>query len=340
MTHAIVVEETGGPSVMKWREVTVPKPKRGEALIRATALGVNFIDIYERTGLYNTPTPFIPGREGVGVVEAVGAGVTAVKPGDRVAYCAAGPGAYAEARVMDADKLVKLPKDVPDELAAAIIFKGLTAWFLVRRTHKVAKGDVLLIHAAAGGVGQILTQWAKHLGATVIATAGGAAKCRLVKRLGADHCIDYRAKDFVKEVKRLTKGQGVDVVLRFGRQGDLPRLARLPAPARALGQLRQRLRARAALRAAAPGAEGLAVHDPADALRPYPHARGAERRGARAVGLPALGRPHRRGGAELRAEGRRQGAPRPRRAQDHWADPADPVILPFAPHAHRLCAWA
>ena len=212
MTHAIVVEKTGGPSVMKWREVTVPRPKRGEVLIRATALGVNFIDIYERTGLYNTATPFIPGREGVGVVEAVGPGVTGVRKGDRVAYCAAGPGAYAEARVMEADKLINLPGDVPDALAAAIIFKGLTAWFLVRRTHRVAKGDVLLIHAAAGGVGQILTQWAKHLGATVIATAGGAAKCRLVKRLGADHCIDYRAKDFVKEVRRLTKGQGVDVV--------------------------------------------------------------------------------------------------------------------------------
>ncbi len=210
--HAIVAERTGGPSVLKWRAIEVGRPKRGEALIRQTAIGVNYIDIYERTGLYNTPTPFIPGREGVGVVEAVGPGVTEVRTGDRVAYCAAAPGAYCEARTIAAEKLVKLPKDVPDALAAAIIFKGLTAWFLVRRTHRVAKGDMLLIHAAAGGVGQILTQWAKHRGAAVIATAGGPAKCRLVKRLGADYCIDYRAKDFVAEVKRLTKGQGVDVV--------------------------------------------------------------------------------------------------------------------------------
>ena len=186
MTKAIVAEKTGGPEVMAWKDVEVPKPGKGEVRLRHTAIGLNFIDIYERSGLYNTPTPFIPGREAAAVVEALGPGVRNVKVGDRVAYCA-GPGAYAQARNMAAAKLIKIPRDISDALAASIIFKGLTAWFLVRRTHKVAKGDTVLIHAAAGGVGLILTQWARKLGARVIGTVGTDEKAKLIKRRGAHH---------------------------------------------------------------------------------------------------------------------------------------------------------
>ena len=212
MTKAIVAEKTGGPEVLIWKDVEVKKPGKGEALIRQTAIGVNFIDIYERTGLYNTPTPFIPGREAAGVVEAVGPGVKNVKPGDRVAYVAAGPGAYTEARTMATDKLIKIPREVSDRLAASVIFKGLTAWFLVRRTHRVGPGDTVLIHAAAGGVGLILTQWAKHLGATVIGTVGTDEKAKLIKRRGAKHAIVYTREDFVARVAEITKGKKCDVV--------------------------------------------------------------------------------------------------------------------------------
>jgi NADPH2:quinone reductase len=212
MTMAIVAEKTGGPEVLVWKEVEVPPPGKGEVRLKQTAIGINFIDIYERTGLYDTPTPFIPGREAAGVVEAVGPGVKGAKVGDRVAYCAAGPGAYAEARNMVADKLIRIPRDISDRHAASIIFKGLTAWFLVRRTHKVAKGDTVLIHAAAGGVGLILTQWARKLGATVIGTVGTDEKAKLIKRRGAHHAIVYTREDFVKRVAEITKGKKCDVV--------------------------------------------------------------------------------------------------------------------------------
>jgi NADPH2:quinone reductase len=212
MTKAIVAEATGGPEVLHWKDVEVPAPGKGEARLRQTAIGVNFIDIYERTGLYNTPTPFVPGREAVGVVEAVGPGVKGVKVGDRVAYCAAGPGAYAEARVMATEKLIKVPRDISDRLAASVIFKGLTAWFLVRRTYKLGKKDTVLIHAAAGGVGLILTQWARKLGATVIGTVGTDEKAKLIKRRGAHHAIVYTREDFVARVAEITKGKKCDVV--------------------------------------------------------------------------------------------------------------------------------
>ena len=212
MTKAIVAEKTGGPEVLVWKDVEVPSPGKGEVRLRQTAIGINFIDIYERTGLYNTPTPFVPGREAAGVVEKLGPGVKGVKVGDRVAYCAAGPGAYTEARNMAAAKLIKIPKDIPDALAASVIFKGLTAWFLVRRTHKVAKGDTILIHAAAGGVGLILTQWARKLGATVISTVGTDEKAKLIKRRGAHHAIVYTREDFVQRVAEITKGKKCDVV--------------------------------------------------------------------------------------------------------------------------------
>lgn len=210
--RAIQFDKTGGPSVLKWREVKLGKPKKGEALVRHTAIGLNYIDTYQRSGLYPLPLPSGLGLEGAGVVEAVGAGVTHVKPGDRVAYAGGMPGAYAEARVMGADKLVKIPAKISDEQAAAMMLQGMTTEYLVRRTYPVKKGDMVLFHAAAGGVGLIAGQWLKSIGAIAIGTAGGAAKCKLAKAHGYAHVIDYTKQDFVKRVKTLTKGAGVPVV--------------------------------------------------------------------------------------------------------------------------------
>ena len=210
--RAIQFDKTGGPSVLKWREVTLGKPKKGEALVRHTAVGLNYIDTYHRSGLYPLPLPSGIGLEGAGVVEAVGAGVSHVKPGDRVAYAGGAPGAYSEARIMGADKLVKIPAKISDEQAAAMMLQGMTTEYLVRRTYPVKKGDMVLFHAAAGGVGLIAGQWLKAIGAIAIGTAGGPAKCKLAKAHGYTHVIDYKKQDFVKRVKTLTKGAGVPVV--------------------------------------------------------------------------------------------------------------------------------
>ncbi len=209
---AIQFDKTGGPSVLTWRQVKLGKPRKGEALVRHTAIGLNYIDTYHRSGLYPLPLPSGIGLEGAGVVEAVGAGVTHVKPGDRVAYAGGVPGAYAEARVMGADKLVKIPAKISDEQAAAMMLQGMTTEYLVRRTYPVKKGDMVLFHAAAGGVGLIAGQWLKAIGAVAIGTAGGPAKCKLAKAHGYTHVIDYKKQDFVKRVKTLTKGAGVPVV--------------------------------------------------------------------------------------------------------------------------------
>jgi NADPH2:quinone reductase len=209
MTKAIRIHTTGGPEVMAWEDVGAPVAKAGEAVIRHTAIGLNFLDVYYRTGLYPAPggLPLIPGSEGAGVVTALGEGVTGLKIGDRVAY--AGPvGAYAEERAIAADRLVK----IPDEQAAAMMLKGMTAAFLLLRTFKVKAGDTILFHAAAGGVGSIFGQWAKHLGATVIGTAGSAEKVAEAKAQGFDHVINYREQNFVDEVRRITGGQMCDVV--------------------------------------------------------------------------------------------------------------------------------
>ena len=209
---AIQFEKPGPASVMKLVDVDLGKPKKGEALVRHTAIGLNYIDTYQRSGLYPMPLPSGAGSEAAGVVEAVGAGVKHVKPGDRVAYAGGPPGAYSEARIMDAGRLVKVPAGITDEQAAAMMLKGMTVEYLIRRTYKVKKGDTVLFHAAAGGVGLIAGQWLKALGVTAIGTAGSAAKCRLAKAHGFAHVIDYSKKDFVKEVRRLTKGAGVPVV--------------------------------------------------------------------------------------------------------------------------------
>jgi len=211
MTTAIRVQETGGPEVMRIETVTVGDPGPGEVRLRHTAIGVNFIDTYFRTGLYKTQLPFIPGNEASGVVEAIGAGVTDFKPGDRVAYIW-GPGTYVQARVVPAAKLVPVPDAVSDEVAAAVLLKGLTAQYLLNRTFKVGPGHEILIHAAAGGVGLIAGQWARHLGATVIGTAGSPDKIALALAHGYDHVINYRTDDFVARTLEITEGRKVSVV--------------------------------------------------------------------------------------------------------------------------------
>ena len=211
MPHAIRVHEIGGPEVLKWEEVEVGEPGPGEIRLRQEAAGVNFIDVYHRTGLYPQPLPFIPGVEGAGVVEAIGSDVTSMQVGDRVAY--GGPvGGYAEVRLIPADRVVKLPDGISAEAAAAMMLKGMTAEMLLRRVYVVKAGDTILVHAAAGGVGLMLCQWAKALGASVIGTVGSDEKAKLARAHGCDHPIVYTRQDFVAEVARITGGAKVPVV--------------------------------------------------------------------------------------------------------------------------------
>lgn len=212
MTKAIRVHKPGPPSVMKWEEIDVPDPGKGEVRIRNTAVGLNFIDTYHRQGLYPLPTPFTPGVEGAGIIEAVGRGVTGLKPGDKVTYASEPMGSYAETRLFPAERVLKIPAGISDEQAASMMLKGMTAAMLVRRIYPPKKGDTVLIHAAAGGVGLILCQWAKHLGATVIGTVSSAQKAKMVRDHGCDHAIDYTKQNFVERVRKITKGEGVPVV--------------------------------------------------------------------------------------------------------------------------------
>jgi NADPH:quinone reductase len=212
MTHAIRFHKTGGPEVLVWEEVQVGKPGPGEARIRQTAVGLNFVDIYNRSGAYPGQLPSGLGGEGAGVVEEVGSGVTDLKPGDRVAYGAAPIGSYAEARLIPANRLIKLPDSIDDKTAAAMMLKGLTTQYLIRQTYRVKSGDTILLHAAAGGVGLILSQWAKHLGVTVIGTVGNEEKAKLAKAHGCAHTIIYTKEDFVKRVDEITGGKKVPVV--------------------------------------------------------------------------------------------------------------------------------
>lgn len=211
MTPAIRVHHTGGPEALSLESIEIGAPGPGQARVRHTAIGVNFIDTYFRSGLYKTALPFVPGNEAAGVVEAVGEGVDFLTPGERVVY-AASPGAYAGHRLIEADKLIPLPDGVSDEVAAAACLKGLTAQYLLRRTFRVGPEHTLLFHAAAGGVGLLAGQWAKHLGATVIGTAGSPDKIALARHHGYDHLINYRTEDFAARVLDITDGKKVDVV--------------------------------------------------------------------------------------------------------------------------------
>ncbi len=212
MTHAIRIHETGGPEVLRWDVVDVGPPGPGEVRIRHTAIGVDYADIYYRTGTYPSELPIVPGHQAAGVVEEVGPGVTALSRGDRVAYVTRDIGAYSEARVVHSRHLVKLPHAVSDAQAAAILLKGMTARYLLLETYRVKPNDVILVHAAAGGVGLLLCQWARSLGATVIGTVSNEEKASLAKAHGCTHAIDYTREDFAERVSEITGGRKLPVV--------------------------------------------------------------------------------------------------------------------------------
>ncbi|MBU9163681.1 quinone oxidoreductase family protein [Burkholderia multivorans] len=212
MPKAIRYDQPGGPDVMKWVDVEVGAPQAGEVRIKQHAVGLNYIDVYFRTGLYPQPLPGGLGMEAAGEVTAVGEGVGALKVGDRVAYVAQPPGAYAQERVLSAERVVKLPDGIGYDDAASVMLQGLTAHYLLRRTYPVKAGDTILIHAAAGGVGLLVCQWAKALGATVIGTVGSDEKAELAKAHGCDHPIVYTRENFTQRVKEVTNGAGVPVV--------------------------------------------------------------------------------------------------------------------------------
>lgn len=212
MTHAVRIHSNGGPEVLQWEKVEVPEPEAGDAIVRQVAAGLNFIDVYFRTGLYKVPVfPSVIGNEGAGVVEAVGDGVTEVEVGDRVAYCMS-LGSYTQRRLIPAKQLVKIPKNISEQQAAAAMLKGCTVQYLIRQTYPVQKGETVLFHAAAGGCGLIACQWLKHLGVRVIGTVGTAEKAELARAHGCDHPIVYTEDNFVDRVKELTDGRGVPVV--------------------------------------------------------------------------------------------------------------------------------
>ena len=213
MVKAIRIHRTGGPDAMQWEDVEVGAPGPGEVRIRHEAVGLNFIDVYFRTGLYPAPSlPFSPGMEGAGVVEAVGEGVDSLAVGDRIAYAAPPVGSYAEERLMPAEKVVKVPAGIDSRQAAAMMLQGMTVEYLLRRTYPVQPGETILFHAAAGGVGLIACQWARHLGATVIGTVGSEEKAELARAHGCDHPIVYTRENFTERVRELTDGAGVPVV--------------------------------------------------------------------------------------------------------------------------------
>jgi NADPH2:quinone reductase len=226
MTKAIRIHETGGPEVLRWEEIDVPAPGSAQVHIRHTAIGLNFIDIYHRTGLYPLPAfPAVLGMEGAGIVEKIGDGVKEFRPGDRVAYAGLPTGAYAEARLIPAHRLVKLPESIDDRSAAALMLQGMTARYLLRRCYRVEAGETILFHAAAGGVGLLACQWAKRLGATVIGTVGTEEKAELARNHGCDHPILYRQENFVTRVHEITEGKGVSVVYdSIGRETFLDSL--------------------------------------------------------------------------------------------------------------------
>lgn len=211
MPHAIRMHKTGGPEVLKYEEVPLQSPKAGQIRIQQTAVGLNFIDTYHRSGLYPMDLPATIGMEAAGVVDAVGRGVKGLKEGDRVAYCTI-PGSYTDIRVVPANRVVKLPSWISDQQAAAMMLKGLTAEYLIRRTYRVKKGETVVFHAAAGGVGLIACQWLKQLGVKVIGTVGSDAKAKLAKRHGCTYPVLYKKENLVKRVEKITRGKGVPVV--------------------------------------------------------------------------------------------------------------------------------
>jgi len=212
ITNAIRVNKQGGPEEMRWEELALPEMQKDDVLIKHTAIGLNYIDTYHRSGLYPMPVPLTLGIEGAGIIIEAGENVKDLTVGDRVAYASPPTGSYAEAKVMPADRLVKIPDNISDEIAAAIMLKGMTVEYLVRRTYNVKAGQTVLFHAAAGGVGLIACQWLKAIGAKVIGTVGSEEKAALAKANGCEHTILYREENFVDKVKEITNGEGVPVV--------------------------------------------------------------------------------------------------------------------------------
>ena len=320
---AIRIEGFGGPDALRLVDVPVPSASPAQIVVRVEAAGVNFIDVYHRTGLYPNPLPLVPGMEGAGVVAAVGPGVSLFREGDRVAWANV-LGSYAGHVLLAADRAVAVPPGLRADTAAAAMLQGMTAHYLCTSTYPLKKGDACLVHAAAGGVGLLLVQMAKRRGARVIGTVGTEAKAVLAREAGADEIILYAQEDFLGEVKRLTGGRGVDVV--YDSVGsDRREEPRLPRRSRDDGLLRQRERARAADRPAGPLAQGLALPD-------APEPRALHRRPGQPRGAGG-GRARGRGGRpaegahrpDLPARGGGRGPPRPRGAADDRQGAARPL---------------
>ena len=324
MSKAIRIHRPGGPEEMVWEEVEVAAPGPGQVLLRQTAVGLNYIDVYHRTGLYPlSALPAVLGMEAAAVVEAVGDGVGDLRPGQRVAYASPPPGAYAERRLMPADRLVPLPDSIDDVHAAAMMLQGMTAQYLLRRTYRVQPGDAILVHAAAGGVGTILCQWGRHLGATVIGTVGSDEKAEIARANGCHHVIVYTRENFAERVRALTNGEGVAVVYdgvgKTTFDGSLDSL-------RPLGMMVSYGNASgpgAAVRTGHPVAERIAVLHPADADALH----GEDRRPA-GLGPGAVRRGRRRPRADQRQPDlpARRSSPRP-----------SPTSKPAKPPVRRCC---
>ena len=325
MTKAIRIHQPGGAEAMVWEDVEVGAPEAGELRVRHTAIGLNYIDTYHRSGLYPLPLPATIGMEAAGVVEAVGDGVTALSAGDRIAYATI-PGSYAEERIMPASKAVKVPDGIDDRTAAAMMLKGMTAEYLIRRTYRVEKGDAVLFHAAAGGVGLIACQWLNHLGATVIGTVGSAEKAALAAANGCHHVINYREDDFVAKVRDITDGAGVAVVYdgvgKTTFEGSLDCLRRrgmMVTFGNASGPVDP-------FSPAILAPEGLALRHPADVDGLLRHAGGLERQRRRVVRRGWVRRGGDRRQSDLSAVRRRPGPRRSGSPQDHWLHSAAALI--------------
>ena len=312
MVKAVRMHEAGGPEVLHYEDVALPDPGPGEALVRHEAIGLNYIDVYHRTGLYPVPSlPWTIGMEGAGVVEAVGDGVTEVAVGARVAYASPPPpGGYSEARVMPASALVALPADISIEQGAAMMLQGMTVEYLVRRTYPVKAGETVLVHAAAGGVGLIQCQWLKHLGVTVIGTVGSEEKAALARAHGCDHPVLYRTEDFAERVLEITDGQGVPVVYDSHRCRHAGGLAQESRAARRAGVFRQCIGPDHRLQPGPARAE-IRLHHAAHPLRLQRDAGRARGIGRRPLRCRTLGRGQDRDPPDLPAGRRRPSALRP-----------------------------
>ena len=328
MVHAIRIHQNGGPEVMQWESVEVGEPGPGQVRLKQHAVGVNYIDTYQRSGLYKMPMPFITGNEGAGEVVAVGPGVTEFKVGDRGAY-ASPVGSYAEERLMPVDRLVKLPDSIDYKTGAAMMLQGMTVRYLLRQTYKVGKDTTMLLHAAAGGIGLIASQWAKHLGATIIGTVSTPDKAELAKAAGCTHVINYKTEDFVKRTRELTNGHGVDVVYDAVGKDTFPASLDCLKPLGLFVSFGNASGADRQLRHPGAVGQGLALCDAADAGDLHGQARGPARQRQRAVRRGVEGHRQDQRQPHLCAEGRGAGASRPGGPQDHRLDRAAALTSAF-----------